>query len=122
MKKVYSLILLLSFLVGMLRPVTPMVEHFLHESDVASIFTLFSLNGDDIHTCSIADLLDDINCLCCEASGDEMLDTDFYPVPIKYSADPVVGLLPLKKELLFSVDEQLLIMHPGTHSPPPRLG
>ena len=122
MKKVYSLILLLSFLVGMLRPVTPMVEHYLHESDVASIFHLFSTDGDDIHTCPLSDLLDDITCHCCESSGDEMLDTDFYPVPIKLTADPVVGLLAYQQELLHAVDEQLLIMHPGTHSPPPRLG
>lgn len=122
MKRIYSLILLLSFTLGVLQPVMPMVEYVVAEGDLTELF--HSHNG--LKTCPIANPDQDMDticqaCDCSEASTDEsLLDTDFYPIPlqtVQYLGDHALTVISEGHTL---ADEQTLFNYYATIVPPPR--
>lgn len=94
MKKIYSVILLLTFLIGTLQPIMPMIEYQLFKGDIAEL-----LAGD---TCATPDCCTpiqgkaEIDCTDCDIDdNDRLLDTDFYPLALEITAmpDPQVFLI-----------------------------
>ncbi|MFO7847657.1 MAG: hypothetical protein R6V27_13915 [Balneolaceae bacterium] len=122
MKRIYSLILLLSFTLGVLQPVMPMVEYVVAEGDLTELF--HSHNGTN--TCPVTNQNQGMEsicqaCDCNESSADEsLLDTDFYPIPlqtVQYSGDHALTVISEGHAL---ADEQTLSNYYATTAPPPR--
>lgn len=124
MKSIYSLILLLSFITGVLQPVMPMVEYVVSEADVLNLFDA----GDKTESCSATDSCLSLEkmvgiCDCCEDESNDqesLLDTDFYPIPLQtihYSGHQALTVVSENNAL---IDEQILSHYYSTLSPPPR--
>lgn len=119
MKRIYSLILLFSFTLGVLQPVMPMVEYVVAEGNLAELF-----HTSEAVACPVADM-DTIceACDCCDTSEDEresLLDTDFYPIPlqtVQFSGDNALTVLSEGHKL---ADEHILSNYYKTLAPPPR--
>lgn len=121
MKRIYSLILLLSFTLGVIQPVMPMVEYVVAEGDLTELF-----HTNDGIACPIEDMdMDSIcqSCDCCDSADGEqesLLDTDFYPIPlqtVQFSGD---NALTVTTEGYTLADEQTLFHYYNTLAPPPR--
>lgn len=124
MKPVYSLILLLSFVTGILQPVMPMVEYVISEINLVEVFG----SGDETKSCSTADSNTDMGqiykfCDCCETNNhkqESLLDTDFYPILLytaQYTGHHALTVISENNAL---IDEQILAHYYSTLSPPPR--
>lgn len=118
MKKFYSIILLITFLVGTLQPIMPMIEYQLFEGSLLELL--------DDETCQLQEFDDIVQCLAdddCSNCGDDqqLLDIDFYPLALEITAipDPSVFLLGARMYLpLFEqAAEPALLSQP----PPPRM-
>lgn len=84
MKRIYSILLLLSFFIGTLQPVMPMVEYAFNEGRLMEL--ILSVNGESCTMTTLQEICED--CECCEHSdNEEMLNIDFYPIPLE--TDPV---------------------------------
>jgi hypothetical protein len=124
MKSIYSLILLLSFITGVLQPVMPMVEYVVSEADVLNVFDA----GDKTESCSATDSCLSLEkmagiCDCCEDESNDqesLLDTDFYPIPIQTvqtTSHPALTVISGNNAF---TDEQILSHYYSTLSPPPK--
>jgi hypothetical protein len=124
MKPIYSLILLLSFIIGVLQPVMPMVEYVVTEINLTKLFD----SSDAMSSCSTADSNPDMDkitefCECCETDNNEkesLLDTDFYPIPLHTIQYIGHHALTVTSENNVFIDEQILSDYYSTLSPPPR--
>lgn len=121
MKRIYSLILLFSFVLGVLQPVIPMVEYVVAEGDLTELF-----HTNEGVACPVADM--DMDTICqacdyCDTAEDEresLLDTDFYPIPlqtVQFSGDNALTVI---SEGYVLADEQILYHYYKTLAPPPR--
>lgn len=86
MKRLYSVILLLSFLVGTLQPILPMVEYQLHEGSVIE----FLVGQEDSHQ---AICKAELNTVCeCDAQQENddqnLLNGDYYPIAVQIATIP----------------------------------
>jgi hypothetical protein len=94
MKKIYSIILLFTFLIGTLQPIMPMIEYQLFEGDIAEL-----LDDDTCTTldcCMLVQSKADVNCPDCDIDeNQQLLDTDFYPLALEITTipDPRVFLI-----------------------------
>jgi hypothetical protein len=120
MKKVYSAILLISFLAGIIQPVVPMAEYHLQKG---GLFELIKMNGEQINHspenfCSHDELTlpDDWK----TDHHEILIDTEFYPIPIKPDLLNKQTILPViykgYKCMNWSLDEIFL----KRYTPPPR--
>ena len=115
----YSYILLIAFMVGALQPVTPMAHYLAFEG------TLTELIAEPAgELCSERNC--DMNAMTCscehhQGENEELLDIDYYPVPLHLGEQPVPDRFNQKTDLCCSGDEQTLALHYQTDLPPPRL-
>ncbi len=86
MKRFYSVILLISLLVGTLQPILPMIKYQLHEGD---IIELLGFGESDVETdcrmtvCAVED------CEKQQAETDQsLLDLDYYPLALEITTNP----------------------------------
>lgn len=123
MKKIYSIILLISFLIGVFQPVMPMVEyHLLYGDIMESIFNskvnTNSLCDDEIYSEDFSSE----ECNCNREMNRQMLDLDYYPVPLVYSLAPGSAILPIYSELFILLSEDEKITFSKCNVPPPKHG
>jgi hypothetical protein len=115
----YSHILLIAFMIGALQPVTPMVQHLMFEGSLIEV--LMDHEGDmcDVDACD----MDKKTCTCehHNAEDDQLLDIDYYPVPLQMGEQPVTDGINQEAGLCCPGDEQILSLHYQTDLPPPRL-
>lgn len=120
MKKVYSIILLFTFIVGTLQPVIPMIEYQLFAGNIVEV-----LAGDTCSqqkSCKITQCMTGGDCPICNSSKDQqLLDTDFYPLALEIVA--------VHDSRTFLISERIYlpeakhVMGPVllSQSPPPRM-
>lgn len=85
MKKIYSVILLLTFLVGTLQPIMPMIEYQLFEGDLIELLSGDVCFSDEI--CEMISCLRNVDCPSCD-DDQNLLDTNYYPLAIKITSEP----------------------------------
>jgi len=125
MKQLYSLILLFSFVIGILQPVMPMIEYHIQEGDLGSL--IFNQKMLDELNCNPEESLADYQNLCecerncSEESNKELLDLEFYPVPVNIAAGPALAVLPPLSEHYNNLTENLRLQYLNVNSPPPRI-
>ena len=98
MKRFYSLILLVSFLVGVVQPILPMVEYQLYEGNVAELFD----SGEHL-----VEHFNDGILFCIQKtaksqqdnSDSDLLDEDFYPIAVDITPVPAPLVFPNKTNL-----------------------
>lgn len=118
MKQLYSYILLLSFITGVIQPVLPMVEYvFSEEGQIAALF----VTGDEM-ICSVS--IEKKNCddcsLCDYQESDSLLDIEFYPIPLQVAGFSGGHILYQSAELYSGGDDQLTDFYYSTIPPPPK--
>ncbi|MEX0648830.1 MAG: hypothetical protein WEA56_12550 [Balneolaceae bacterium] len=119
MKKYYSTILLLAFMVGALQPVLPMIEYHLFEG---SLISLFSDRGE-------AESTDEAMCIAVmtpssdEYQGEDpgLLDMDYYPIPVKSSGETGFMILPVYGEQFTFVHNKTIPFYTDPSPPPPKV-
>lgn len=123
MKRTYSTILLLAFTVGALQPVTPMVEFYLNDSPLTTLMT-GETDSEPMCTANcIALAIDQIDCKQnTDPQRDEvqLLDVEYYPIPLTMKSDPPIGVLPEGKERYIDRCDDLIKNYLYPTSPPPR--
>lgn len=119
MKKIYSVILLISLLVGTLQPIPPMIEYQLHEGDIIELLGFGDDNTEMNCQMTISAMEE---CETQEAQTDRsLLDLDYYPLALEITGipDPHVFLSSTRFYLPYSKDVISLTFLPNP--PPPRL-
>src|SRR5699024_2442461 len=90
MKRFYSVILLMSFLVGPLQPILPMIEYQMHEGSVLEFFS---------HDKSLSGVVNTNDCFVAHISDSDpdadheqsLLNDNYYPLGIDTAmAEPIV--------------------------------
>ena len=86
MKRVYSLILLISLLVGTLQPILPMIEYQLHKDNIINLLGFGEDDADancEMNLCTMAD------CKTQTSHTDQnLLDLDYYPLALQITTIP----------------------------------
>ncbi|PWN07998.1 hypothetical protein DDZ15_03020 [Rhodohalobacter mucosus] len=105
-------------MVGALQPVTPMVQHLMYEGSLTELLTE---PAGEMCTEGKCDM-DIAACSCDHHQGesDQLLDIDYYPVPLHMGEQPSPLGINQKTGLCCSGDEQTLALHYQTDLPPPR--
>jgi hypothetical protein len=86
MKRMYSLILLLSLLVGTLQPILPMIEYQLHDGDIVELLGFGEESANTICDMTICTMKD---CETPEGQATQsLLDLDYYPLALQITAIP----------------------------------
>jgi hypothetical protein len=123
MKRIYSTILLVAFTVGALQPITPMVEFYLNDTPISYLLTGES-DSEPMCTADCTALtIDQTECTpLSDSQRDEaqMLDVEYYPIPLKMKSEPPIGVLPEGKEQYIEQRDDLLNNYLYPTSPPPR--
>lgn len=117
MKRVYSIILLFSFLTGAIQPIMPMIEYQLYSGNLIEFF-----GSDDESPCE--NLIQLLKKDCHDQQNDaqqSLLDDDYYPLALQTAAPPKAVVILSKRKL-----EVFSSPHPRTrpfsiNPPPPRL-
>jgi hypothetical protein len=106
-------------MIGALQPVTPMVQHLMFEGSLMEVLTDHEGDMCDVEVCD----MDKKTCTCEHQNGedDQLLDIDYYPVPLQMGEQPVTDGINQKTDLCSPGDEQTLSLHYQTDLPPPRL-
>src|SRR5699024_11910102 len=93
MKRLYSIILLLSFLVGTLQPILPMIEYQLHEGSVLEFFSYDKNISDKPITADyfVAQNSSSQHSSDCDNS---LLNDNYYPLGINTGMVPPTFVLP----------------------------
>lgn len=84
MKKIYSVILLFTFLVGTLQPILPMIEYQFFGGNIVEL-----LNHEQNTSCKkVHDLIHSDNQDCQDKEDQQLLDIDYYPLALKITTIP----------------------------------
>lgn len=116
MKRFYSFILLLAFITGTMQPVMPMIEYYLNQENLAEIFTFGNSDKED---CILV-----ISQKNCDTEGQEkkqLLDLDFYPIPLQIQSLHIDRGLHIVTEGFRVTNEKIRLLFYYPNSPPPRL-
>lgn len=117
MKKYYSIILLVSFVIGTLQPILPMLEYHLFEGDITTLLTADgSLTKDTESMCIAVELPDSGS----EENDSELLDIDYYPIPVKSNDETGMAILPVRGEQFIFIDNKVISPARDPSSPPPK--
>jgi len=121
MKRIYSLILILSMVAGTLQPALPMIEYMLNHHHLGSVLDV-DYSESEGPICAMKCALTSIQKKCDmdHEEGDEMLDVDYYPIPLKISDTPAIGILPSQTERHIFTGDKLLTNYILPNAPPPR--
>lgn len=118
MKRFYSIILLLSLLIGVTQPVMPMMEYLFHQGNLTELIHPSSA-GDFCEMRDIQEICTDCDC-CDHSESESMLDTEYYPIPLQITADPAQHVLNEVTEPYSIGDSQLIFTFYKTLVPPPK--
>lgn len=117
MKKIYSVILLLSFLVGAFQPILPMIEFQLHHGSIASLMDVEAAGEvSDMPTLSEETETDD----GAKRQERSLLDDDFYPIAVQIATVPEPFHFPNKVKLYLPVIRNVTGPAYLPNPPPPR--
>lgn len=119
LKTLYSHILLISFMIGAFQPVMPMMHHLMFEGSLTEILTEQTETACTGSGCSIE--AETCPCEKQSADGGELLDMDFYPLPLQMGENPLPDGMYAQSDLFCPGDEQTRALHYKTDLPPPRL-
>lgn len=120
MKKIYSIILLITFLVGTLQPILPMIEYQLFEGNIIEL-----LGADNV--CHAQDSYEMIQCMngvdCPIDKNDDqqLLDTDFYPLALEITAVPDPRVFLIGAKIYLPTAENVIGPALTSLPPPPRI-
>lgn len=116
MKKFYSLILLVSFLVGTLQPILPAIDFELNRGNIIEL-----LNSKDCDA-GIFEEVHNSDCTSGEDNGDQsLLDIDYYPLALQISSIPKPIAFPHKSRAYLPLKENVINPAFLPNPPPPRL-
>ncbi len=118
MKRIYAIIFLLSILIGAFQPVTPIAELLVQGKSMADLFDLAEIRHDE--ACPLKDIHTVKDCTCCQYEGLQLLDTDFYPVPVNTVATPAIQISPYGSILSNPLSEGIDYLYYPPVPPPPR--
>lgn len=118
MKRIYSILLLLSFFIGTIQPVMPMVEYAFNEGRLLELIQ--SINGESCTMATLQDISEECDC-CDHSDSDAMLNIDYYPIPLEVTPLVVNHLIYTTQIALLITDENTITHHYSTPTPPPRL-
>lgn len=121
MKHIYSYILILSIAAGTLQPALPMMEYMLNHHDFSSLIEV-DFSETESPLCVLDCVLSAIQkeCEMDHNEGDELLDVDYYPISLKMTDSPSIGILAEQKERYIQIGEELLTVYILPNAPPPR--
>jgi hypothetical protein len=119
MKKIYSIILFFSFMIGAIQPIIPVIEYHLFKE---SIIELFCVNRDQPETqCDgVCYLSSQIEKNDEDHSGLKNFNVDYYPVGLSFESNTDLEVYPRKFDPLASVFSDLTFEFAELHSPPPK--
>ncbi|HLR24649.1 MAG TPA: hypothetical protein VK112_02195 [Fodinibius sp.] len=120
MKRFYSVILLLSFLVGTLQPILPMIEYQMHEGSVLEFFS---------HDKGLSGVVNTIDCFVAQNSASDhdaehdksLLNDNYYPLGIDTAMAAPIVVFPRIDWLYPPVDQNTEGPSFFPSPPPPRL-
>lgn len=120
MKRLYSVTLLISLLVGTLQPILPMIEYQLLEGDIIELLGFGEENtetGCDMSTWGMGD---------CKAQQTEtnqsLLDVDYYPLALEMTAIPDPFVSQKKSRVYLPTAKDIISPAFLPNPPPPRMG
>ncbi|WP_141691536.1 hypothetical protein [Rhodohalobacter halophilus] len=121
MKRIYSIILILSIAVGTIQPALPMIESILNHHDFSRLIQV-DLSESEGVVCALQCALTNIQkeCEMDHEEDEKLLDVDYYPIPLKMSNSPALGLLPSQNGRYIQIGENLLTNYILPNAPPPR--
>jgi len=122
MKRLYSIILLVVFLVGTLQPITPMIEYQLYEGSLVDLINsdlqTEMMDGSEESHCPTKSF----DCPICDDSDDqELLDTDYYPLAVDITTVPDMIAISQKARIYLPVANDVISPTFLPVPPPPRL-
>lgn len=121
MKRIYSIILILSIAAGTLQPALPMVEYMINHNHFSSVLNV-DFSESEGALCALKCAVTSIQNECdMDHEGDEeLLDVDYYPIPLKMSDSPTIGILSEQTERYLRTGDELLTIYMLPNAPPPR--
>ena len=121
MKRIYSTILILSIAVGTIQPVLPMVEYVLNHHNFSKVLQI-ELSETEGLVCTLQCALTTIqkDCDMDHNEGEQLLDVDYYPIPLKMSGSPAIGILTEHTERFIQMGENVITHYILPNAPPPR--
>jgi hypothetical protein len=120
MKKLYSVILLASFMIGAIQPIIPVIEYHLFKE---SIIELFCVNRDqpEIQCEGVCYLSSQIEKNEEDQTGLKTFNVDYYPVGLSLDLGNNPGIFPRDHKLMASEIFRLEFVHSQPLSPPPKV-
>lgn len=120
MKQLYSVILLFSFLVGIIQPILPMIEYQVHEGNVMELLDKGPCEGE--HTGEMFCCAIDKDCASQEDNaGQSLIDMDYYPLALQITTAPSPGIYLNSSSLHLALIGETSSPTFLPISPPPRL-
>lgn len=116
MKRIYSIILLLAFFVGIMQPIMPMIEYQLYSGNIINLLTS---NPD--YPCDGPLLIMEAACREEQNTAQDLLDDSYYPLALQMTAPPELRAFPLEKKLSFNLEPHIHNLSYTPTPPPPRL-
>jgi len=124
MKHLYSIILLLVFLVGTLQPVMPMIEYQLFEGDLVELLSsrpameMMGINDAESAHCSSSAF----SCPVCDSDEEEqLLDMDYYPLAVDIATVPDMIAVPQSTRIYLPFARNVISPTFLPVPPPPKL-
>jgi len=119
MKKIYSIILFISFMIGAIQPIIPVIEYHLYKE---SIIELFCVNRDqpEIQCDGVCYLSSQIEKNEEDHTGLKSFNVDYYPVGLTFASFTDLSVYPNEFELPLSLIPGLKFGYSDLHSPPPK--
>ncbi len=121
MKRIYSIILLFTFLVGTLQPILPMIEYQLFEGNIVELLNN-EKNNSQVPCKKVHDLIHSNNQDCQEKENQQLLDIDYYPLALKITTIPEPQVFPKTKRFYLPLIRDVASPTFLPIPPPPRLG
>lgn len=119
MKKSYSVILLVSFLIGALQPVLPMIEYQLFRGSIIELLGEVPCEGEQ--PVKVLSIVQGKSCTSKNNPNQELLDTDYYPLAVQIMPVPSPSVFLSRSE--FHPPQIQKIANPSylPNSPPPQV-
>lgn len=119
MERFYSIILLLSLMVGTVQPILPMIEYQMHEG---GIIELLDLGEESIKTDCTMSICTMEDCETQQSEADQsLLDLDYYPLALKITAIPTPKVFLSSTRFYLPSVKNVIDPVFLPNSPPPRL-
>lgn len=117
MKRIYSILLLLSFFIGTLQPVMPMIEYAFNEGILLELIQ--PMDGETCTMNTLQKICEECDC-CDHKENEELLNIDYYPIPLAVKPLIANNLVYETRIVLLMIDENTISYPYSTSAPPPR--